>query len=653
MAYTCPSIDGWYVVYYDSSTDSHKYVGETLPTIGDVDKLYLYSSATHASSGDSPEIMFEYIAGFNSWIFQYRIPNNPEYRKSVLDFTSLKSLKTINGKPLLWDYNGSFVTSPAIQIGRSELDNPTLTEIVNLPRTVLNKSGIDVVIQNFSNLQRIGELPTETNDVWLRELPSLQYIPPIGAKVGSFALGSSGFSGVIEFLGNTAPRAGSNGGLKNTEQPIKIIHPNETNANAFINSAVNHNVSKYIPCVTRLLSQRCDSNGVENDEGTYVKLTLSITGDPIDTIYTANIKVDGVQVATQSNITVSSTNVENIVLQYNGFSDVPGVGVFGTDSTYNIEVELTENWGRTTAVSNDTLTSAFFTIDIQKGGKEIAFGTSANDDNLPSNGEFKCAMDTMLLGGLSYKGLYLEAREEIWVNSWPIASMGAVTISENSPQTGRWVTELSLDYFDEIEVYYAHAANDSTESDKNIYYTRGLVTKDIKMPIQQFAGTTNGGRTMTVSGNGFTLTTGHWGSNSSSLYAIPVKIIGIKHTYYKGRNVYIEYGNTQLTAWRAMLKYSYVETDTKVILDYELCLNHVNNQTSTGAYEATLTVDGTTVDTRSIPSQSRSNIIYLIKTGQVSIDKNSSGEFTLVYTLKGTSSNVYTSTVTTTIQYNV
>ena len=80
-------------------------------------------------------------------------------------------------------------------------------------------------------------------------------------------------------------------------------------------------------------------------------------------------------------------------------ADYAQTGHFSDADTYQITITETDSQSGTSQPVTQALSTSYFTIDFQAGGKEIAFGAPANDvlTNYP-NGLFKCEMDMTLRG---------------------------------------------------------------------------------------------------------------------------------------------------------------------------------------------------------------------------------------------------------------
>lgn len=152
---------------------------------------------------------------------------------------------------------------------------------------------------------------------------------------------------------------------------------------------------------------RTNSSGVRDDEGAYGLITANISfTDAVADINEPTVQING---TTTSNVTWysaynASTGVSGAISDWSTISDGDTIyglinGSFSQTDSYQITVTLEDSLGGTSSAITQTLSTAFYTIDFQAGGKEISFGGPAND-NLTSypNGLFKCNMDALLAG---------------------------------------------------------------------------------------------------------------------------------------------------------------------------------------------------------------------------------------------------------------
>lgn len=153
---------------------------------------------------------------------------------------------------------------------------------------------------------------------------------------------------------------------------------------------------------------RTSSNGKISDEGTSAVITANFTYENIMAkLSQPTVKIAGTTKTTTWYTTwngnASSNNLSGAVnwTNYNPSSPITLYGLisgtFDTNESYIVGITPIDTIS-SGVETTQTLPPAFYTIDFKAGGKEIAFGAPANDDNIPSNGLFKCAMDFILKG---------------------------------------------------------------------------------------------------------------------------------------------------------------------------------------------------------------------------------------------------------------
>lgn len=172
---------------------------------------------------------------------------------------------------------------------------------------------------------------------------------------------------------------------------------------------------------------RTNNIGVKNDEGHYalIQSTISYT-DAIATLTEPSIQIDGADLSSLANASVTwyktwsnTSGVSNVISNWttlvpqNHTVTIYGLidwkysttGNFAEDTSYQITLVANDSLNGHSTPITQTMSTAFYTIDFQAGGKEIAFGTPAND-NLTShpNGLFKCAMDAQFGGNAKFNG---------------------------------------------------------------------------------------------------------------------------------------------------------------------------------------------------------------------------------------------------------
>ena len=155
---------------------------------------------------------------------------------------------------------------------------------------------------------------------------------------------------------------------------------------------------------------RSDLNGVKADEDHYAIIDAEITYTTgAATLVEPSVLINEVDAST--NVTWysnwnASAGVSNIINDWSSIasgSHVYGLidGNFIDTISYQITTIAKDSLNKISAPITQTLSTAFYTIDFQAGGKEIAFGAPANEDltdvngkNYSNEGLFKCRMNT-------------------------------------------------------------------------------------------------------------------------------------------------------------------------------------------------------------------------------------------------------------------
>lgn len=179
-----------------------------------------------------------------------------------------------------------------------------------------------------------------------------------GSSISSYALSGGGYSsssntlstGVLNTPGSntfTGTVRDSRGRTATASQTITVI------------DYTNPNVS--------LSVERCNSNGVANTDGVYVKVIASFTYASVSG--KNSIASKKITVGSYTNTTFTSGNA--VILG----------GALSTDKSYIAEVTISDALGRT-ATTQTVVPTGAVTIDLKAGGKGVAFGKVAEIDNL-------------------------------------------------------------------------------------------------------------------------------------------------------------------------------------------------------------------------------------------------------------------------------
>lgn len=198
---------------------------------------------------------------------------------------------------------------------------------------------------------------------------------------------------------------------------------------------------------------RTNASGVKDDEGhcgliigqmTYTdalanlaKPSVSIDGTPIEDVvgatvtwytgYSASTGVDATTEIDGTNITwadVASGSTVYALID----CDYDITGKFSEGLSYQIGIIANDSIDGHSTPIIQTLSTAFYTIDFQAGGKEIAFGAPANDDVTNyEDGLFKCAMSFRLKDHLIWIGTRSEYDDAVDDGKMPEHSIVIIT----------------------------------------------------------------------------------------------------------------------------------------------------------------------------------------------------------------------------------
>ena len=161
---------------------------------------------------------------------------------------------------------------------------------------------------------------------------------------------------------------------------------------------------------------RSDSNGVKDDEGAYGLVTVNVSfTDAAADITEPTVQING---TTTSNVAWysaynSSTGVSSAISDWSTVSSGDTIyglinGSFSQTDSYQITVQIEDSLGGESSAISQTLSTAFYTIDFQAGGKEIAFGAPANDTlttHQEEVGLFKCGMESQFNESVTFNDI--------------------------------------------------------------------------------------------------------------------------------------------------------------------------------------------------------------------------------------------------------
>ena len=138
---------------------------------------------------------------------------------------------------------------------------------------------------------------------------------------------------------------------------------------------------------------RCLSDGTADDMGAYVRAWIHGTGSAVtNNVVTLSLKGRQAGVSTWTDIDISADIT--ITTDVDKESD----SVIAADDTKSWEYQATVSDLKNGVVQVIAISVGYATIDFYKGGRGIAFGTTANSAG------FKCAMDADFTGDVSLNG---------------------------------------------------------------------------------------------------------------------------------------------------------------------------------------------------------------------------------------------------------
>ena len=128
----------------------------------------------------------------------------------------------------------------------------------------------------------------------------------------------------------------------------------------------------YSPPVAKISAYRCNSSGVADNNGTYVKVTFTGTASLLDVDNTISIEINK-KLSTET----SWTNTNKYTTAQNETSVI--LSGFSTDYIYNIQISVTDSITNTT--NEITIPTSFSLVDFKAGGTGIAIGKVADKDD--------------------------------------------------------------------------------------------------------------------------------------------------------------------------------------------------------------------------------------------------------------------------------
>lgn len=174
------------------------------------------------------------------------------------------------------------------------------------------------------------------------------------------------------------------GGYSGTSNTLTTGTLNDSGTNTFtatITDSRGRTATKSVTCsvvdyespkINSFTAVRCTSAGVEDNEGTYVKVTANLTYSSVNSKNTLNAVVaykTAAGTTWSSNTTVTS-----------GTSVIIGGGGISTNTSYHFRLTINDSFSSSTITV--TVPTASTTMDFKKGGKGVAIGKVAENDGL-------------------------------------------------------------------------------------------------------------------------------------------------------------------------------------------------------------------------------------------------------------------------------
>ena len=141
------------------------------------------------------------------------------------------------------------------------------------------------------------------------------------------------------------------------------------------------------PRITNVKADRCNSSGTASESGTYARVSFSWATDyNVSAIYIRH-KVSTSSTWTTTNVSASGKNGSvDKTIGSNGIS---------TEYIYNIQIEIRDSNG--SSIVGRDVPAMSYVIDFKAGGKGVAIGKPATEDNL-----FDINLQTRFSGGIGY-----------------------------------------------------------------------------------------------------------------------------------------------------------------------------------------------------------------------------------------------------------
>lgn len=155
------------------------------------------------------------------------------------------------------------------------------------------------------------------------------------------------------------------------------------------------------PAVSKLHVKRCNSDGVENNQGAFVQVTLSGSATSLDGKNAAKYTLRYKKSSESDYITISSTTLSQLGIKGN-VTDGTYIFAADTESSYDVIVDIADNFQTTSRFTSAS--TAYVLLDFGANGKSIGVGKVAEGENT-----FEVGFNSEFYGNVSGKALGLGA----------------------------------------------------------------------------------------------------------------------------------------------------------------------------------------------------------------------------------------------------
>ncbi|MGL6106136.1 DUF859 family phage minor structural protein [Romboutsia sp.] len=175
---------------------------------------------------------------------------------------------------------------------------------------------------------------------------------------------------------------------------------------------------------------RCTSNGIANEDGTYIKVSAKYTFTKLSGENNATNLIEFKTVTSEiwnnAGALTVTTNDNGDVRTVAG-SIVTGSNSIVKDQAFDIRITLKDKFSDENGISKTILIpTSFVTMDIKRGGKGIAFGKSSEKDML-----FEVGMDAAIKGQINTYAVNFDGFKNWDSGNFNLTGEGAYIVNDN------------------------------------------------------------------------------------------------------------------------------------------------------------------------------------------------------------------------------